>query len=213
MGSSQTQRSFFSETEVDVFDDEVFSITDVYDISDDALSISDSLNIECFNAAILYTYDGSEPSIPNGGHRLQAGKNVVINGSKNISNFKAISLYDSEVDNDTTLLYLSFSSDSIYGAPYNGIINVRKPTVGASEPVVGETYSGTAGEWTGSPTLTYQWQRSLDGQIWEDIEDATSIDYAVQPRDYGYYLRFSETANGWSTKYTSASPLTEIYYG
>lgn len=148
-----------------------------------------------------------------GGHTLQAGKNVVINGNKNIANFKAISLYDSEVDDEQTLLYLSFSSNSIYGAPYNGIVNVRKPQIGAGDEYVGEISYGYPGEWTGSPTLTYQWQRSLDGQIWEDIEDATSIDYAVQPRDYGYYLRFSETANGWSTKYTSASPLTEIYYG
>lgn len=215
MASSQTQTAFFAETEVSVFDDEVFLITrDVMDISDDTLSVSDSLNIECFHAGIVYTYDGSEPTLPHGGHTLQAGKNVVINGNKNIANFKAISLYDSEVDDEQTLLYLSFSSNSIYGAPYNGIVNVRKPQIGAGDEYVGAISYGYPGEWTGNPTLTYQWQRSLDGEIWEDISGATEVDYLVQPRDYGYYIRFAETANGLQTRYSgsSESPVT-VYYG
>lgn len=75
MASSQTQTAFFAETEVSVFDDEVFLITrDVMDISDDTLSVSDSLNIECFHAGIVYTYDGSEPTLPHGGAYITSGE-------------------------------------------------------------------------------------------------------------------------------------------
>lgn len=210
MGTIQTNREFFTEYEVEVFENEVFPITDIEDISDDTLEFSDSVSITCFYTGIVYTYDGTDPEPPHGGHLLAPNKSIVINGSENIKNFRAISLYDNEVDDEFSFLTFSFSSNK-----YNdgGIINVRRPVFGASEPVVGDIRSGYPGIWTGNPTLTYQWQRSLDGEIWEDIVGATSIDYLVQPRDYGHYLRFSETANGWNKKYSEPSALTEIYYG
>lgn len=65
MASSQTQRSFFSETEVDVFDDEVFSITDVYDISDDALSISLIISYIDFDFKSLSTINLRQKSCYN----------------------------------------------------------------------------------------------------------------------------------------------------
>lgn len=77
------------------------------------------------------------------------------------------------------------------GAP----INTAVPTHdGGSSAVIGTEISGTAGTWTGSPTLTYQWQRNTGS--WGNIGGATSIDYTPVDADFGYTLRLAEIPNG-----------------
>ncbi len=48
------------------------------------------------------------------------------------------------------------------------------------------------GTWYTAPTnttLTYQWQRSLDAKLWNNIASATSSTYTVADGDIGYFIR------------------------
>lgn len=42
----------------------------------------------------------------------------------------------------------------------SGAVNTVAPSHDGTAPVVGTAITGTAGTWTGSPTLTYQWYRN-----------------------------------------------------
>ncbi|MFA6270689.1 MAG: hypothetical protein WC657_05810 [Candidatus Paceibacterota bacterium] len=75
-----------------------------------------------------------------------------------------------------------------------GPVNTVAPAI-ASSAVIGTTITPTAGTWTGSPTLTYQWQRYV-GAAWQDISGATTAARAPVDADFGYALRLAEIANG-----------------
>lgn len=74
-------------------------------------------------------------------------------------------------------------------------VNTSPPTVNPTA-TIGISNTGTAGTWTGSPVLTYQWQRSLDGVTWVDISGATAINYTPVDADFGYVLRLAEIPDG-----------------
>lgn len=62
-------------------------------------------------------------------------------------------------------------------------------------PRVGQTL--TAGTiYPIGATATYQWQRSADGEQWDDIPGATSKSYLLVPDDYQYYIRVVATGSG-----------------
>ncbi len=76
------------------------------------------------------------------------------------------------------------------------------------------TLSTSDGTWLKSPTITYQWQRSLDGILWNNIASATSATYVVGTADVGYFIRSqvfgSRTVSGTAYKYTSPSLPTVV---
>lgn len=80
--------------------------------------------------------------------------------------------------------------------------NTVAPTIDDATPIVGTQIHGTAGTWTGTPTLAYQWERS-NGGGWSDVSGGIYLDYTVTTDDIGYELRLRE--------YDSASAATPAY--
>ena len=60
------------------------------------------------------------------------------------------------------------------GAPHNSAAPTTSGTM-----QVGETLTVAAGTWSGSPTLTYQWQSSTDSIAWSAIAGATSSTFVM----------------------------------
>jgi hypothetical protein len=79
---------------------------------------------------------------------------------------------------------------------------------------VNSTLETTAGTWLKSPTLTYQWQRSVDGMLWNNIASATNTTYLIAVDDIGYYIRSqvfgTRIVSGTTYKYTSPSVATVV---
>lgn len=76
-----------------------------------------------------------------------------------------------------------------------------------------EVQTTVPGTWTGSPTYTYQWERSPNGSNgWVEIAAATAATYTAVTADVGNYLRVKVTGTnaGGSTVAYSASrgPVT-----
>lgn len=76
-----------------------------------------------------------------------------------------------------------------------------------------EVQTAVPGTWTGSPTYTYQWERSPNGSNgWVEIAAATAATYTAVTADVGNYLRVKVTGTnaGGSTVAYSASrgPVT-----
>lgn len=76
-----------------------------------------------------------------------------------------------------------------------------------------EVQTTVPGTWTGSPTYTYQWERSPNGSNgWVEIAAATASTYTAVTADVGNYLRVKVTGTnaGGSTVAYSASrgPVT-----
>ena len=76
-----------------------------------------------------------------------------------------------------------------------------------------EPQTAVTGTWTGTPTFTYQWERSPNGAgSWVAISGATANTYATDTPDIGQYLRVKVTGTnaGGSTIAYSASrgPIT-----
>lgn len=77
----------------------------------------------------------------------------------------------------------------------------------------GEVQTTVPGSWAGTPTYTYQWERSPNGSNgWVEIAAATSATYTAATADIGNYLRVKLTGTnaGGSTVAYSASrgPVT-----
>ena len=76
------------------------------------------------------------------------------------------------------------------------------------------TLTTSDGTWLKSPTITYQWQRSLDGTLWNNIASATNSTYVVAVDDAGYFIRSlvfgSRTVSGTAYKYTAPSLATVV---
>jgi hypothetical protein len=60
------------------------------------------------------------------------------------------------------------------GAPYNTAV----PTISGTMQV-GETQTVNAGTWSGTPTLTYQWQSSTDAIAWSAIAGANTANFVM----------------------------------
>jgi hypothetical protein len=69
--------------------------------------------------------------------------------------------------------------------------NVTAPVISAFNLQVGQTATGTAGTWTGSPTLyAYQWQSAAtSGGTYTNISGATSATYTFVTGDITKYIR------------------------
>lgn len=84
-----------------------------------------------------------------------------------------------------------------------GSVNTAVPELSTATPVIGTAITITPGTWTGSPTLTYQWQRNTGS--WADISGATNDTYTPVDADFGYALRVVETANGVTSANSAAT--------
>lgn len=75
----------------------------------------------------------------------------------------------------------------------------------------------STGTWYTAPTsttLSYQWQRSLDAKLWNNIASATSSTYTVADGDIGYYIRSqvfgARTVSSVDYKFTASSEPTVV---
>ena len=68
------------------------------------------------------------------------------------------------------------------------------PAAISATSTIGTQNTGTPGTWTGSPVLTYQWQRNTGS--WVDIGGATALNRTPVDADFGYALRVLEIPNG-----------------
>jgi len=107
----------------------------------------------------------------------------------------------------------SVSSDSTVRTSVAAAGNTVAPVVSGSVRAF-STLSTTAGTWLKSPTITYQWQRSTDGVLWNNILSATNSTYVISVDDVGYFLRSqvfgTRTVSSVDFKYTSPSLATVV---
>jgi hypothetical protein len=75
------------------------------------------------------------------------------------------------------------------------LMNTAAPQVSGT-PQVGQTLSVSTGTWSGTATITYQWQRctSTDPTTCSDLSGATASQYVVTSADLGDYLDVVVTA-------------------
>lgn len=98
---------------------------------------------------------------------------------------------------------------AVMGVPVGGggvPANTVAPAIEAAA-VIGTEITGDDGTWTGSPTLTYQWQRYTSG-AWADIALATNKNYTPVDADFGLALRLVVTADGSVTANSNSTNLT-----
>jgi len=107
----------------------------------------------------------------------------------------------------------SVSSDSTVRTSVAAAGNTVAPVVSGTVRAF-STLSTTAGTWLKSPTITYQWQRSTDGVLWNNILLATNSTYVISVDDVGYFLRSqvfgTRTVSSVDYKYTSPSLATVV---
>jgi hypothetical protein len=107
----------------------------------------------------------------------------------------------------------SVSSDSTVITSVAAAGNTVAPVVSGTVRAF-STLSTTAGTWLKSPTITYQWQRSTDGVLWNNILSATNSTYVLSVDDVGFFLRSqvfgTRTVSSVDYKYTSPSLATVV---
>jgi hypothetical protein len=108
----------------------------------------------------------------------------------------------SSVSDASTLIFTTSADPG--QVPVNSALPVVS-VVGFAAPAPGVVLTATAGSWlsSGTPTYTYQWQRSVDDTVYADISGATSSSFTAGQADLGYYLRVRVTAtnrNGSTAK-------------
>jgi large repetitive protein len=107
----------------------------------------------------------------------------------------------------------SVTSDSTVRTSVAAAGNTVAPVISGAVRAF-STLSTTAGTWLKSPTITYQWQRSTDGVLWNNILSATDSTYVISVDDVGYFIRSqvfgARTVSSVDYKYTSPSLATVI---
>lgn len=92
------------------------------------------------------------------------------------------------------------------GAP----VNTTAPVISGTA-TVGSTLSATTGDWTGSPTFTYQWtQCDPAGANCTSIAGATGQTYTVVAANVGFTLRVDVTATNSAGSATATSNPTPV---
>ena len=110
----------------------------------------------------------------------------------------------------------SVSSDSTVRSSVAAVGNTVAPAVTGTVRVY-QTLTTTDGTWLASPTVTYQWQRSSDGVLWNNIASATSSTYVIATTDAGFFIRSqvfgSRTVSSIAYRYVANSASTVIVPG
>ena len=99
----------------------------------------------------------------------------------------------------------SAATFSPIGAP--AIVGFDFPTISGDTSAAGNLLTVSSGTWSGSPTITYQWQRcDSTGNNCSNISGATSHTYTTQAGDLGHVLDANVTAtNANGSNFTIAS--------
>lgn len=85
------------------------------------------------------------------------------------------------------------------------------PPVVLGDAVVGQQLIAGVGQWTGSPTFSFQWQRcSALGTSCGNIAGGTARRYPVVSTDYGHTLRVGVTATNSSGSLNAISDVTAV---
>ncbi len=178
----------FASVSADVTSSSAISLSDI-GFSDIALGFSDKIQITTFSDNVIYRYDGSNTSTPNGGHLLKQDETLELFGSENSKKLTLIA------ENTTATLYITAYSSSV-GFIQN--INLARASHDGVSPVINTQINGTAGTWTGSPEITRQWYKNLVASTvgGTAISGATNLNYTPVDADFGYYLYFAEIPNG-----------------
>ena len=101
----------------------------------------------------------------------------------------------------------------------SGIITATFPSTSLTPITAIETIEGTpmvdqtlyAGALTpAAATATYQWQRSLNGTDWTNIEGATSSSFNLTAGDYTYYIRVAAIGTGEYSAVVSSAAVGPI---
>jgi hypothetical protein len=131
-------------------------------------------------------------------------------------------LTDSDVNKDISVTVIAYStlgsvsSNSTVRSSVAAVGNTVAPVITGTLKVY-QTLTTSTGTWLASPTITYQWQRSTDGVLWNNIASATNSTYVVATTDVGYYIRAqvfgSKTVSDVAYRYTSNSAATAIVPG
>ena len=131
-------------------------------------------------------------------------------------------LTDSDINTDISVTVIAYStlgsvsSSSTVRSSVAAVGNTVAPAITGTLKVY-QTLTTSDGTWLASPTITYQWQRSTDGALWNNIASATNATYILTTSDVGYYIRAqvfgSRTISGTAYKYTSNSAATAIVPG
>jgi GH25 family lysozyme M1 (1,4-beta-N-acetylmuramidase) len=89
--------------------------------------------------------------------------------------------------------------------------SITPPTI-TGTPQVGQTLTGSAGTWTGTPTaFAYKWRRCPGGgAACTAIPGATDPDYAITPGDIGIRLSFVVSASNRGGSRTAAAIATPV---
>ena len=131
-------------------------------------------------------------------------------------------LTDADVNQSISVNVIAYSS--LGSVTSNSTVRSSVAAAGAAAPPVisglvraKRVLSTSSGTWYTAPTattLSYQWQRSLDAILWNNIAGATSSTYTVAEGDIGYYIRsqvFGErTVSSTDYKFTASSEPTVV---
>lgn len=133
-------------------------------------------------------------------------------------NSPSYTLVDGDINATITVSVIAYSSLGSVSAE-----STIRTAVAAAGNTVAPVISGTVrpystltttdGTWLKSPTITYQWQRSLDGMLWNNIASATNSTYTVTLTDVGFYIRsqvFGSRTVSTTYKYTAPSLATVV---
>jgi hypothetical protein len=129
-----------------------------------------------------------------------------------------------DTDVNTTISVNVIAYSSLGSVTAGSTVRSSVAAAGASAPPVitglvraKRVLTTSTGTWYTAPTsttLTYQWQRSLDAKLWNNIASATSSTYTVADGDIGYYIRSqvfgAREVSSVNYKFTASSEPTVI---
>jgi hypothetical protein len=134
---------------------------------------------------------------------------LAMNGKLGVVKIYSNVLTASQVTTDMNLNSARYSATP--NCPASPPTNSSAPAVSGSTQF-GSVLTAAGGTWTGSPSLTYQWQRAAtSGGSYSDISGANTNTYTLVGADSGKYLRISVTAtNGAGSTAALSSPTSAI---
>ena len=104
-------------------------------------------------------------------------------------------------------VYLADCAEVAKGCGWDGTSPTASdpPTISGTARAF-ESVTGNAGTWTGSPTLTRQWQREVDGDF-ADVPGATGSTLTLQDAWVGTHVRLKVTAAGTTAEVAHSAPV------
>jgi hypothetical protein len=134
---------------------------------------------------------------------------LAMNGKLGVVKIYSNVLTGSQVTTDMNLNSARYSVTP--NCPASPPANSSAPAVSGTAQF-GSVLTAAGGSWTGSPSLTYQWQRAdTSGGSYSDISGANTNTYTLVGADSGKYLRVSVTAtNGAGSTAALSSPTSAI---